>query len=904
VDSYVKSLGGKKTMYRASYYPGGEIGGPVLIPGTKFNRNRDKLFFYVGPEGMVQTPAPVYSAYFIPTQEMLNGNFSQAYLDSLGKGFASTKAGEALQPTQHGAAAAYPGGMIPRSQLDANSLAYAKTFFPYSSAWPGTPGADGNNFYYSYGFNVNRLEFKVRLDYNISDNTKFFVSWNRQDEQDYNPIGVWWWAGNALPYPSLMAAHQVSNILSGNLVHVFSPSLTNETVVTLAEFLNPIRLQNPSAVNISNVGLTGYKPLTTDPYMAQIPNLVSQYNLIPGYYAPAFGGPFHNGDYGKKSVDPSIADNLSKVAGTHTMKFGFYWDFAQNTQPNGDMAQGVLDFANTGATASGNLMTDFLTGRVQSYQQAIGVGVYDLKYSQYSLYAQDQWKINRRLTLTYGVRMDHMGQWYPTSGQGLAVWDPASYNNTPAAGPWTGLKWHGMDSKIPMSGFPSKLFVPEPRVGVAFDLFGNGRTVIRGGFGVYRYQISYNSATNPGIYDEAAGVPSNNILNPPNLGWDFQQYATASTNSGIGTNIGAMQQGDTRTPHTQSYNITLSERTPWRSTAEIGYSGNRSRDLLLSGNGFNVPFLGNMNKTPLGAYFLADPVTGVVNDPALGGVPSQDYRPNHNYQTMLLTSHGSYQNYNALVATWNKQSGRATLMVNYTFSKVLGIRDGQSDNGAGNGTAMDPWNLDNNYGVLAYDHTHIFNAAYSVTLPNPVHGGVLLTGLLNGWTVAGITQVQSGAPIQPNTNGNLNLNTSGGLNSIMWLGTDSENIRPVLTCDPRSNLRAGQYFNPNCFALGPQGTNGPTVWPYIRGPHYFNSDLSIFKTFRFKERHQIELRLTGVNFLNHPLRAFNVNGASSDLSLLFAQPVAGTTNSNTVTTGSPLHTTGYRVVVLALKYKF
>jgi hypothetical protein len=170
--------------------------------------------------------------------------------------------------------------------------------------------------------------------------------------------------------------------------------------------------------------------------------------------------------------------------------------------------------------------------------------------------------------------------------------------------------------------------------------------------------------------------------------------------------------------------------------------------------------------------------------------------------------------------------------------------------------------------------------------------------------VAGITQVQSGAPIQPNTNGNLNLNTSGGLNSIMWLGTDSENIRPVLTCDPRSNLRAGQYFNPNCFALGPQGTNGPTVWPYIRGPHYFNSDLSIFKTFRFKERHQIELRLTGVNFLNHPLRAFNVNGASSDLSLLFAQPVAGTTNSNTVTTGSPLHTTGYRVVVLALKYKF
>jgi len=529
--------------------------------------------------------------------------------------------------------------------------------------------------------------------------------------------------------------------------------------------------------------------------------------------------------------------------------------------------------------------------------------VYDLKYSQYSLYAQDQWKALRRLTLTYGVRLDHMGQWYPTSGQGLAVWDPASYNNTPAAGPWTGLLWHGMDGKIPMSGFPSKLFFPEPRFGFAYDLSGNGRTVIRGGFGVYRYQLSYNSAATPGIYDEAAGIPSYNILNPPNLGWNFAQYGLPSSVPGIGTDIGAMQEGDSRTPYTESYNVILSQRTPWHGTAEFQYSGNRSRDLLLSGNGFNIPFLGNLNKTAPGAYFLPDPVTGAINDPALGGVPSQDYRSYRNYQTILLVSHGSYQNYNAFIATWNKQSGPATFMVNYTFSKVLGIRDGESDNGAGNGPAMDPWNLQDNYGVLSYDHTQIFNASYVVNLPKPIRTGLLLGGLLNGWIVSGITQLQSGAPIQPNTNGNLNLSTSGGLNSLMWLGTDSENLLPVLTCDPSKNLKPGQYFNPNCFALGPQGTNGPTVWPYIKGPAFFNSDLSIYKTFRFKEKHQIEFRLSAFNFLNHPNKQFNVGGIADQM-LSFAAPAAGTTNSNLLTTGYPRYTTGYRVGLISLKYRF
>jgi hypothetical protein len=902
VDSLSKAFGGTKLDY-SSVYPGGEIGGPVVIPGTRFSRQRDKLFFYIAPEGMNQAPAATGYGYFLPTAQMLQGNFSPAYIASLGTGFASDHGADAVAPTLHGGAAAYPGGYIPQSLLDPTSLAYAKIFPALTTQ---QPDMYGNDYYYVNDFRVNRVEFRVRLDYNISDNTKAFFSWNRQDEFDHNPFGVWYYPGNTLPYPSAMPAHQVSNIFSANLTHIFSPTLTNETVATLAEFLNPVVLQDPSAVDPNKLGLTGYKPLVADQYAPQIPNIISWGGGIPGYYAPTFGTSFYGGDFGKMSMDPSVADNLSWVAGTHTMKFGAYWDFARNYQPGGlgNWAQGMVEFENTGATTTGNIMADFLTGRVQSFQQVTALSVYDMKYSQYSLYAQDQWKAHRRLTLTYGVRMDHMGQWYPTSGPGLAVWDPASYSNTSQAGAWTGLVWHGLDSKIPISGFPSRLFFPEPRFGMAFDVFGNGKTVIRGGFGVYRFQISYNTATTAGIYDESANISSYNLENPPNLGWNFAQYGLPAHGvTGLGGSIAAMQQGDSRTPYTESYNLIVSQRAPWRSTVEIEYAGNQSHDLLVSSNSGSVGALGNLNKTPFGAYFRPDPLTGVVYDPSTNDEPLQDYRPYQNYQTMVVSTHGGYQNYNALQASWNKRSGRATFMVNYTFGKALGIRDGRGDNGLGNGVAVDPWSLRDNYGPLAYDHTQIFNAAYVVTLPKPVHGNPLLAGVVNGWAISGMTQLQSGAPIQPNTGGTLNLNTTGSLNSLMWLGTDSQSILPALTCDPRSGLKSGQYFNPNCFALAPEGTNGPTVWPYIRGPHYFNSDLSIYKTFQFKDRHQIEFRVSSFNFLNHPLPTFCATGCS-DLSLQFTTPAAGTTNSNALTTGSPEHTTGYRVVVMMLKYKF
>ncbi len=253
-DSYLKSQGVKAPQDHY-YYPGGDFGGPVLIPGLHFNHDRNKLFFYAAYEKMWQQQAGSLHNYFIPTAQMFQGNFSPAYLASFGQNVKNNWGGsyENTLGGNCGCASLYPGGMIPASLQDPNSAILWKTM-PAPNADPTANGA-GANYQYLVNPPQNRWELRLRGDYNISDNTKFFFSWNRQDEQDNSPINVWWNIGGALPYPSSMIANQQSNVYSTNLTHVFSPTLTNEFVFADATFLNPINLGNPAAVDPEQAGL-------------------------------------------------------------------------------------------------------------------------------------------------------------------------------------------------------------------------------------------------------------------------------------------------------------------------------------------------------------------------------------------------------------------------------------------------------------------------------------------------------------------------------------------------------------------------------------------------------------------------------------------------------------------------
>jgi Carboxypeptidase regulatory-like domain len=946
------------------YYPGFTLGGPVLIPGTSFNHNRDKLFFFTGYEYMKQQPAGTLHQLLVPTQQMLGGDFSPASLAASGyslnpSGGINAVPCDASQSTQwwYGnfcgdaglGGPAIQNGVIPKSMLDPNAVALS-TLFPAPNETP----TSNNPFNYRYLDNppVNRWEYRAKIDYNLSQNTHISGSYTLQKETDTNNFGVWWEPGTTLPYPTPMPAKQTSDTFAINVTHVFSPTLTNDTTFAYAYFLNPVKPANPSAVDPATIGYTAKGPFS--PSIAPtIPNMVSwgcntgnTSGCFPGYYAPTFAGGFQGGAFGKDSKVPSISDNISKVWRTHSFKFGFYWDGNGNHQTEGYGAwgQGEFVFDNYANYTTGNPLADFLLGHADNYNQTSKIPVNDAKYHQISFYAMDQWKASRKLTLTYGLRFDHEGQWYASNGPGIAVFDPSLYSNDITAPQFTGLTWNGINKSIPLSGWSSPTFYYAPRVGVAYDLFGNGNTVIRGGYGVYRWQVAYNDAsTGIDIPQGALSVSTPSLLSLASA----STFSPGSFNGGEGASgaTAVLQKGDSRTPYTENWDLIVSQHIPGNSTLELEYAGNATRNALLAGNGTNLPFYTNIDKIPLGGFFAPDPVNGTnywttscASSAGCSAPPSanyQDYRPYLNYSALIVNTHGSYSNYNAFMAIWQKQRGRFTFMANYTYSKLLGIRDGQTDNGNGDGTIVDPYNLSNNYGNLAYDHTHIFNLAYVVHLPSPVRNTFVGKQVLDGWELSGITQMQSGAPLQPNTNGNLKM-TIGGNNPVgigNVEGTDSGVLLPVLICDPSKHLASGQYFNPNCFAsplprqdgaLGSAaGLNGQYIWPNIHGPAYIGNDLSLYKTFRMTESKSVQLRLNAFNFLNHPLSQF---GNGNDINLTFNSlatqggipysaggiPVLPSTctlgatgcNSNATTNGKPQYEVGRRVVEVAIKFIF
>ena len=971
VDAYTKSQGGTNAA-QSYYYMGGNVGGPVLLPWVKFNRDRKKLFFWAGYEYMKQQPAGSIINYNVPNAAQLAGDFSNAGIPAAAL---TTWPKFYDQLTQNA-----PGGgtetSFPTADIDPN-IKGILALYPPTNETP-TVGNGYQNYRYVNTSPQNRWEATGKVDYALSDNDKITGSYAYQHESDLAPISIWWATPNTLPYPTPGASNTVTYIILTNYTHVFSPTTTNEFVFTWSHFVNPYKLADPakvsrSAVNFNVPGLFG-NPTT------QMPNIMPDYccseQMASFNYYPVPGGSFG----GIKQV-PAFYDNFTKVVGDHTLKAGFYWDSSHNNQNSNSPLNGTYNIQTYGSNSTTNLVADTMLGYINSYNQQNNLVNANTQYHQWSLYAQDSWKAAKSLTINVGLRFDHIGQWYGYPN-GMQVWDPGSYVNGANAPANTGLLWHAIDPKIPLSGFVSPLFYYAPRLGLAYDIFGTGKTVFRGGFAVYRYQATSETAsagngpagsfgyTTPTVFNGYANIAS---FTPPS---SVNQNGIGSYNT-----VDAMQQGDSRAPFTNNWNATVSQALPWRSVFEISYIGNRSANEYMDGTNSNIY---NINNVQPGGLFGVDPNPnspsyGKYVSPSAPGcsttnpanqslycasnpaayTPSfnaNDFRPLQQYGNFILLTHLPYQNYNSMQVSYQKQSGPVTFIANYTFSKVLGIRDGGSNNGPENGTGVDPFVIRNNYGPLGYDHTNILNLTYNWALPTFIHsdtaGMKILGGAVNGWKISGYTAFQSGAPYQPTQGANMNTTFASGLtvptvahqdlpdNSIKlpnglvatsvststWFGSNAYNdLIPALTCNPLKGLHKvasqdgmqSMRFNPACFTTPAYGQQGPTILPYMRLPNYWDSDLGIYKSFHITERQSIQFKASATNWLNHPLGQFGLAG-NSDNSLNFQQTTPATctgcaglnvvsiapTNQNATTNGAPAFKTGSRFVTLALKYYF
>jgi hypothetical protein len=412
--------------------------------------------------------------------------------------------------------------------------------------------------------------------------------------------------------------------LTGHFLHVFSPTMTNEFIAAWGWGNGPLSAD----LKAVDRGALGYNYPTVFPGnrgIRMVPSFDCGYcgpRQLPDFsQADVFEG--GGGQFIVRKEMPSFADNFTLVIRTHTLKFGGYYERTGNYQGNYNFPNGHISnwsgqnnnlFNGNRLGSNNNRVANFVMGVANGYEEESRQPYNDIGYKTIAGYVNDNWKVNKRLTLELGVRFDHIGHWYDRQGVGVAVFLPDLVNSDFVAGKlFPGVRWHGNDPGVPLSGSPDRIAHVSPRFGLAWDLFGNGKTVLRGGWGMYRWNDQYNDFT-------AALAPGQGIMTynlPGGSNAPISQVGTAPVPAAqwSPSTVGAVSATDYNIPVTRSWNLTISHELPGKSLLEIAYVGNSSDHILMGGGSGASVSSGDFidaNKTPLGALFTADPLTGGI----------------------------------------------------------------------------------------------------------------------------------------------------------------------------------------------------------------------------------------------------------------------------------------------------
>jgi hypothetical protein len=818
------------------------LGGPIFIPHA-YNTDRRKTFFFWSEEWR-KTVQPTTNDVAAATPAELAGTFDttpteyQETLAAVGSKCVSAYTPLTTGKNPTGSAVANP------SCFSDNSKVYLSQIV---SKFPSNFTTVSNGF--TYGDNIagystlnNFRQDLVRVDHYFTDKIHFFARGMEDDVPESLPTGLW--GGNNYPGVVNVAIDAPGKNVVGNLTWTISPTMVNETEFAYSQ--GTISGALSGQANSSSVlsALTN-KLANPDPY-GRIPSA----SVLDGSVTIVSQG---SAPYFERNLDRNIFDNFTVTMARHTLHTGFT---AQQMLKTEDASEGNPSF-------QFNTWGDFLLGNAAQYSQASRDIIPDLHFWNLEAFAQDDWKVNHRLNINLGVRWSRFPS--PSDARNtLNNFDPLVYKATEApaldssgnfvAGQaYTPAKYsnglifpqgpacqqaQAISGQVTCSPFgalvnPNNNWNFGPRVGFAWTPLASGKTVLRGGFGVF-YDRVLDGIWEQNAFGDPPLVQTTTIVNTT---FDNPVGAGSAAPPNLGPN-GLTTTGNPtfKVPSYADYNLSLQQQLAPSTTLEIAYVGSSSRHLLGELD-LNMPTFS----------------TRVANATS----PLNNIRPNLGYSDFHTRIPIFTGNYNSMQVSLNHRMRDLQLQIAYTWSRNLS--DQYNDRGVANTYTYDP-KLD--YGATGLNQPNIFIANFVYKEPwfREQHG---LTGhVLGGWELSGITTFESGISmsdyqtvdpftcISPaNTGDHCEAGTFPG--GLGMNGPDYDILpRPDQVAPVKLVKHGLDWFDPSSFTLasahfGSEGAGN------ILGPGFEKIDLGLMKNFRFTERISLQMRAESFNLFNH-----------------------------------------------------
>jgi hypothetical protein len=785
------------------------IGGPVYIPGF-YNKEKDKTFFFFSEEFRRVITYASFSA-IVPSAAERSGVFSSPICVATNAGGACTQS--ATQITNINPAAA----------------AYLKDI--YSNI--GLPNSGTNTLISNVRNVFNHRQELVRIDHNFSPKVTLAVRYLHDSIPTEEPGGLF--TGLAVGGIATTRTNSPGYSWVARSVQTLSPSLINEVGYAFsygAIVSRPIGLA--LSENSPNVTAAIKLPFTVT--LDRIPS------ISPGYSGVAGFGPYD--DFNRNH---NIYDNVTWIHGLHTFKFGTSINSYQKTENAAGNNVGSFSFstapipAGSAATTTMQAWANFLLGKVSTFTQADQDLTPDIREHQYEFYFQDDFRWKPNLTVNFGLRYSRFRQPIDKKGE-LTNFDPLLYDPAKAVQinattgniiPGTGDPLNGIIIAGKNSPFGDKV-APEnnkcfaPVLGFAWDPFKDGKTAIRGGYGI-SYDVTLVGVLEQNIFGNPPFVNnisiSNTVLNDPGSG---VPTISAAPKVIRGTPF------ENTMPYVQQWSLDLQRELSRDFLIAVGYYASK---------GTHLPGIVDFDEVPPGAAVAAGIITPttVVNTaitPRLNAV-----RPYKGFVVVNSIQNWFNSNYNSLQVSADKRfKGGSLIRLSYTFSHAL--TDNQSDRST---APQSIYNRAADYGPSQLDRRQILSLNYVYELPFFRNQSGFMGHALGGWQFSGITSFASGSPFTVTTSG-----VDPG--ALGFLGSSSSGGRPDLITKPslipsaRTRLK---WFETGAFAFAPAGRPGTSPRGVIVGPGYQKWDMTLSKRFKFTERMNLQFRTEAYNVFNH-----------------------------------------------------